>query len=198
MKWGRHWLTFGDSGRIQVVQNKFRIMGSPFLTNLGVVTISIIAMLSGSSAAADFLQLSNDTTIVISADESWEDQDEAVLHFRGHFEIKAPHWTILADQATVYGALNDPRRVVADGSPVQFFYENSNPENNSVTEGEGQHLEYERTIGLIRLFDDAKITNNQSVIRSSEIQYDLKKQKLQAGGPEGVRITVKPDRLRSP
>jgi len=163
------------------------------ITKLGTIATSVLALSTGLDAGADVLQLSNDTIIVVSADESWEELEENVRHFRGNFEIRTPDWAVSADQAVVYGRLDDPERVVADGSPVRFYFENSDSETNAPTEAEGRHLEYEKESGLLRLFGDAKIADDRRLMQSSEMQYDTVQKKLLAGGPEGVKVTVKPD-----
>lgn len=161
------------------------------MTKPRTVAVVIIALSSGYSDAADILQLSNDTTVVVSADDSWEEAEQDILHFRGNFEIRTPRWTVMADQATVYGKLDTPKRVVADGSPVQFFFRNT--ENHSTGEGESRHLEYAREPELLKLSGNVKLTTRGRVMQSSEVQYDVERQKLLAGGPEGVHITVYPD-----
>ena len=158
----------------------------------GAIAITVIALTTGQHAIADILQLSDDTTIVVSADESWEEQEENIQHFRGNFTIRTTNWAVSADQAIVYGRLDNPERVVADGSPVRFIFENAHSGSHSLTEAEGEHLEYEKDLGILRLSGNAKITDDTRLMQSSEIEYDLEQQKLQVAGPEGVHITVAP------
>jgi lipopolysaccharide transport protein LptA len=152
---------------------------------------------AGQGAAADLLQLADDSTIVVSADESWEDIDQGTLHFRGHFEIRTPQWQLTADQATIYGKLEDPQRIVAegadDGTLVYFIYHGSDSNPSATTEGEGQHLEYKKAHSLLTLSGHAKLTNGDQIMRSSTIQYDLKQEQLNAGGDEGVQVIFIPD-----
>ena len=164
------------------------------MTKQTTIAIAIIALTAGHVEAADLPPLSDDSVIIVSADESWEDAERDIIHFRGNFEIRTPHWTVMADLATVYGKLEDPQRIVADGSPVQFIYRRAETGKPSITEGEGQHLEYERERELLRLSGNAKLATGGRVMQSSEIQYDLEQQRLEAGGSEGVRITFDPDR----
>ncbi len=163
------------------------------MTTLRTVAIVIIALISGASEAADVLQLSDDSTIIVSADESWEEAEQDIIHFRGDFELRTPRWSVMSDHATVYGKVDDPKRIVADGSPVQFVFQNSGADDISITEGEGQHLEYDSEAGLLSLSGGAKLTSGRRVMKSSKIQYDVKRERLEAGGPEGVHVTVVPD-----
>ena len=165
---------------------------------LRTIAIIVITFYAGRGASADILQLADDSTIVISADEAWEDNEQDILYFRGHFEIRTPRWQLSAYEATIYGNLDSPQRIVADGSlegrPVQFSFIGSDIEDSGVTTGEGQHLEYEQILGLLTLSGTAKLTSGNRVMRSSKIQYDLEAQQLQAGGEEGVHVTVDPGR----
>jgi len=161
---------------------------------LRTIAIIVITLLAGHGAAADILQLADDSTIVVSADEAWEDTELDTLHFRGHFEIRTPRWRLSAHEATIYGNLDSPQRIVADGTseglPVQFFFLGSDRDNSAGTTGEGQHLEYRQALGLLTLSGAAKLTSGSRVMSSSKIEYDLGSQQLKAGGDEGVRVTV--------
>ena len=165
------------------------------MTNPGTVAIGVLALLTANGAAADVPRLANDSTIIISADESWEDANEDTIHFRGNFELRTPGWAVMAEEATVYGQLDDPKRVVAEGSPVRFIYQKSAAEPGTATYGEGEHLQYDREKELLSLSGNAKLTNGENVMQSSQIRYDLEQQRLEAGGPEGVRITLDPEQV---
>ena len=165
------------------------------MTKLRTVALAIIALYAGQIEAVGILEISDENTILVSADEVWEEPEQEIFHFRGNFEIRTPRWAVTADEATVYGGLDDLERIVAEGSPVHFIFQDPAAENSSITEAEGQHLEYEREPGLLRLFGSAKLVSGGSIMRSSELRYDLERDKLEAGGPEGVQLTVKPERL---
>jgi len=167
------------------------------MTYLRTIAIIVITLQAGQGTAADIFELADDTTIVVSADEAWEDTEQDILYFHGHFEIRTPSWRLSANEATVYGNLDDPQRIVADGvvdgPPVYFFFLGSGLEDSVETAGEGQHLEYEQELGLLTLSGKAKLTSGTRVMQSSKIEYDLEKQQLKAGGAEGVHVTVNPD-----
>lgn len=163
------------------------------MTKPETIAIVLFALYTGPGIAADILHLPTNATIVVSADVASEELEQDIIHFSGNIKIKTPGWSIIADQATVYGKMDRMRRIVADGSPVQFFFRETAADDSPITEGEGLHLEYEKEAGLLRLSGSAKLTNGQRVMRSSEILYDLKQEKLKAGGAEGVQITIKPD-----
>ena len=163
------------------------------MTKLRTVALAIIALYAGHIEAASILEISDENTILVSADEVWEEPGQEIFHFRGNFEIRTPRWAVMADEATVYGRLDGLDRIVAEGSPVQFIFQSSDAENGSITQAEGQKLEYQRELGLLYLSGGAKVASGRSIMRSSEIRYDLERDQLEAGGPEGVRLTAKPE-----
>jgi lipopolysaccharide transport protein LptA len=165
------------------------------MTKLTTVALVVMTFYATHNQAADVLQVSDDATIIVAADESWEEVDQDVIHFRGNIEIRTPRWAVMADRVTVYGKLEDVERIVADGSPVQFIYSKSVLGGATHTEGEGLHLEYLRGSELLSLSGNATLTGDGRIMQSSEISYNLEQQRLEAGGPDGVHITVEPDRV---
>lgn len=162
------------------------------MTQRTAIAIAIICLASVPATAADLRPLSEQSVILVSADEAWEDTDQNAFHFRGNFRIHTPGWTITADVVTIFGALEEPQRLVADGSPVHIVYTRSESGKSYVTDGQGQHLEYVTEQNLLTLTGNAKLSTEGRVMQSSEIQYDLDRQRLDATGPEGVQITIEP------
>jgi len=163
------------------------------MMKLATIAIAIIALTPGHVEAADLSPLPEDNVIIVSADEAWEEAERDIIHFRGNFEIRTPQWTLAADQATVYGELEDPQRVLADGSPVRFAYRHTEAGKPSITQGEGQHLEYDGENELLVLSGNARISTDRRIMQSSEMRYNLQQQNLEAGGSEGVQITIEAD-----
>jgi lipopolysaccharide transport protein LptA len=163
------------------------------MTKLTTVALVVITLYASNNEAADDLRPSDDATIIVAADESWEDLGEEIIYFSANVEIRTPRWTLRADRVAVYGNLEDPERIVADGSPVQFTYSKSASDDDTQTRGEGLHLEYLCRLALISLSGNATLTGDRQIMQSSEIRYDLERQRLEAGGPDGVQITVEAD-----
>jgi len=163
------------------------------MSKLTTVALVVIALYASHNEAADVFRLPDDATIIVAADESWEDVDQDIVHFRGNIEIRTPGWTLMADRVTVYGKLEDAERIVADGSPVHFAYSNSAANGDGHMEGEGLHLEYVSDSALLSLSGNAVLTGDRKIMRSSEIRYDLERQNFEASGPEGVHITIEAD-----
>jgi len=163
---------------------------------LRTIVVIVISLLAGGSGAADILQLADNSTIVVSADEAWEEPGKDILHFRGHFEIRTPNWRLTADQATVYGGLDKLQRIVAasadGGTPVHFLFHGSESDDVPDTVGEGQFLEYDKTINMLSLSGNATLVSGVRSMRSDRIQYDLVNQMFTADGGSGVHVTVDP------
>ena len=168
------------------------------MTYRTTIAIAVFALAAAPPGAADIPVLSDDSVIIVAADESWEADSQDAFYFRGNFEIRMPKWTLMADLATVYGTMDDPSSVVADGSLVNFAYHYTEAGKPSTIEGEGRHLEYDREHNLLRLSGDAKISTDRRILQSSEVTYNLNTRKLEAGGPEGVHITIQPDDAGNP
>ena len=171
------------------------------MTYLRTIAAIVVFLPAVIVKAAELLHLSDDTTIVISADEAWEDIEQDILHFRGHFEIQTPSWQLQAHQASIYGKLDDPQRIVADGitagPPVRFSYQSQIGEDATRTDGEGQHLEYEKERNLLTLNGNAVLTSGRKVMRSNHIEYNLGTEQLNAGRGEGVQVTVDPKEVEN-
>ncbi len=166
------------------------------MTYLRTIAVIVICLPVTTSLAADPLYLANDSTIVVSADEAWEDPEQDVLHFRGNFDIRTPNWQLQADRASIYGKLSNLQRILADGTidgvPVRFSYQDQTVENATRTKGEGQHLEYDSERHLLILSGSAVLTSGTRNMQSSRIQYNLETEQFDAGGDEGVHVTVTP------
>jgi lipopolysaccharide export system protein LptA len=160
------------------------------MTKFTTVALVVIALYAGHNEAADVLRLSDNDTIVVAADESWEDLYQDIIHFRGNVEIQTTAWAVKADRVIIYGKLEDVERIVADGSPLYFMVSRSAAGEDDPVVGEGQQLEYRKSSGKLSLSGNAILSGEGQTIRSSEIHYDLEQQKVEAGGPEGVHITV--------
>lgn len=163
------------------------------MTKLTTVALVVICLFTTSSESADELRPSDDATIIISADESWEDIAEDVFYFSANVNIRTPGWSLQADKVTVYGNLEDPERIVADGTPVQFAFSKAGSADDPDIRGTGSHLEYLCGPEVIKLSGDARLTGDRQIMRSDEISYDLVQEKLLAGGPDGVHIRVEAD-----
>jgi len=131
-------------------------------------------------------------TVSIQADEAWEDEQPDIVHFDGHFLMRAGNWSVSADQATLYGKLDDPKTLVLLGAPARVLViENVSGQDREIS-GTAPEIEYQRTTNVVTLHGGAVLSRNGEVLSSEEIRYDIDLDQYQAQGPGGVRIEVEP------
>ena len=126
-------------------------------------------------------------TIIVRADRAWEEEDSReVLHFAGNFELLSPDWELTADEADMFGPIDDPQRIVARGDPAVVTILN---EDETVV-GEGGTVEYVRDTDILTLTDDARIVSEKISMKSAEIVYDLGARRLKSSGTTGVEMIL--------
>jgi lipopolysaccharide transport protein LptA len=142
--------------------------------------------------ASELPALDDQDTIVVTADQAWESEDGDSLSFAGNFILNAPDFHVASDTAVIHGPVEDPNRIVAEGSPVRFWV--ADPESGGRTEGTGRRLEFDRNTDLIRLAGDAVLEDDRTVMRSSALEYNTATRRLVTSGSGGVEIVTNPSR----
>ncbi len=145
---------------------------------------------AGAPVAATGAQGIDKETIVIRADRAWEEPDtEQVLHFEGDFELISPDWELRADEADLYGPLDDPERIVARGLPAVVTILSA----DETVVGEGRTIEYQRDTDVLTLTEDARVIGEKVSMKSARIVYDLGAERLVTSGTEGVEMVLERD-----
>lgn len=151
-------------------------------------------LLSASIACADDrLRLADRDTVVIHATEAWEGSLDNVFHIRGNIEIRAPDWAILADTATLQGSLDNPDRIVVEGSPARIRIQLKNGE---AIEGSSSRIEYDRAQDTLDLAGDAQLLQGGQSVSSSSIEYLLDRRTYRTSGGKRVRTILEPNGRR--
>ena len=136
-----------------------------------------------------------DEPIVIRADRAWEAAaDETaggvggqVLHLQGNFEMRGPDWRVTADSAEVRGPVQDPDQLIIIGAPAQIHFTDDDGDTAS---GEGERIVYWRQREVLELHGNAVLKSGDLSLSSSKIVYDLKAERLQSSGDDGVQFTL--------
>lgn len=151
-----------------------------------------VAMLAPTMAAyAAKLTLPSERPIVVRADSASNDPETNVTVFRGHFELQGTDWPMQADEATVYGPLEDPQRVVVLGHPARIWVKRNGIDRD--IEAQAREIEYTRGLDVLRLRGNARvIESGRNQLAGDHFEYDLKTNKVKQGGP--VRISILPKR----
>jgi lipopolysaccharide transport protein LptA len=164
--------------------NSIRIL---ILIALPVLAFPLLA------AAERISGFSSGDTVTIHSREAWEDEEPDIIHFSGGFELTASDWRLSADQATLYGKLDDPETVVLTGSPAHILVNTDSRGRSETVAGEAARIVYQRVTNSIRLEGGALLSRDENTMRGGEIEYDIEKDRIRAGGDEGVHIQVTPD-----
>ncbi|MCH8057045.1 MAG: hypothetical protein IIB78_04145 [Proteobacteria bacterium] len=132
-------------------------------------------------------------TISIQAENAWEDVAPDTIHFSGHFELKAHNWYLSADQATLYGDLDDPETAILTGSPANIQLETISHGRLETITGKAARIVYRRITNSISLEGGASLSRAGQTMQSEEIEYDIDQDRIHAGGSQGVHILVQPE-----
>ena len=157
------------------------------------LAIACFACLLGLSVAAiEPIKPGKGDTIVVRADQAWEDPDKSITYYRGDFELSTPDWSVQADEATVYGPLNHPDRVLLSGAPARIWI--SQPEKSKTVQGVGAQIEYLLSADTVTLTGDAELRDGDNTINSESIVYDVKTDSYSAGQQGPVKVSFFPDK----
>jgi lipopolysaccharide transport protein LptA len=148
---------------------------------------------------ADSPVFNSDDTITITAERGWEGDEADVIHFSGNFELHAPDWSMAGDTAVVYGKLDNPDRVVVEGSPARVSFlrnEDENPDDVDEQErvdGVANFVEYLRATDKLTMRGAANLIRKDSTLTSQIIEYDVETDRYSASGEGGINIQYNPE-----
>jgi lipopolysaccharide transport protein LptA len=131
-------------------------------------------------------------TVTVRADEAWEDPKTEAVHFRGNFEIRASDWSVTANEAALYGPLDDPDRVVAVGR-ARIRLNSGEQQTRKPVNGEADRIEYQRASDRVTLIGNARLHKRDNTMQAARIEYDRANDSFRAGGKGGgVQIMFTP------
>lgn len=151
---------------------------------------SLVLAVAGHTAEERISGPSQDDTVIIKAREAWEDEAPDTVHFRGDFHLETHDWTVSADQATLYGKLDDPETVVLTGMPALITIHSAKSGRNRAVSGEAARIVYEKEPNRILMEGGARLSSDDSVLRGEEIEYRINDDRINAAGKSGVRIRI--------
>jgi len=154
-----------------------------------LLTSAVLAV-AGNAAEERISGPSQGDTVIIKAREAWEDEAPDTIHFRGDFQLETHDWTVFADQATLYGKLDDPETVVLTGLPALITIRSTTSGESREVTGEADRIVYEKEQNSVLMEGGASLSSNDSVLRSEEIEYRIDDDRINAGGDSGIRIRI--------
>ena len=99
---------------------------------------------------------------------------------------------LTAEHATLYGRIDDPDRVVLNGSPARINLTHVVRNRTETVRAEAQEIVYERESAVVRLTGDASLAEGGNVLYSHSIAYEIKTDRFRSEGKMGVQIRVPP------
>lgn len=137
-------------------------------------------------------RLGREDVVSIRADTAWEDIEPDTVHFEGNFRMQVRDWLVLADRATLHGKLDDPDRIMLEGSPARLELSYTLGERTEIIRGEASKIVYDRKTAQIRLSGDARMSQDDKLLHSSEIDYDINTDRFRTQGATGINVRVDP------
>lgn len=136
--------------------------------------------------------ITSEDMVALRADQAWEAIEPDTLHFAGHFEMRVGDIVLHADRATLYGQLNDPDRLVLEGSPARLSVSQTKNDGVKTIQAQAHEMRYERESNLMLLNGAARLTQGDSVLVSERIEYDISTDRFRTEGQTDVQIDVSP------
>lgn len=87
-----------------------------------------------------------------------------------------------SDKAVVQFRNSEVRRITMTGNPAEF--EQKRPDSGLVTRGHAKQMVYEATDGVVRLMEDAWISDGGKEIKTPQLVYDIRKAEIRSTGNE--------------
>ena len=112
--------------------------------------------------------------------------------FRGKVRITMPDGSLSSDEARINFVGNLISTAVITGSPARF----EQKRDKGIARGRAARIEYEPGAGIVRLADDAWLSEGNNEISGRTLVYNMRDQKVLADadqqGTQRVRITINP------
>ena len=153
----------------------------------------VMMMLQSLSLSGDQeFSVSNEDMVSIHADKAWEDIEPDTAQFAGHFNMRVRDMQLTAERATLHGNIDDPDRVVLNGSPARIKLSHTVRNRKETVQAEAQEIVYERESAMVRLTGGARLSEGDNVLFSNSIAYEIKTDRFRSEGDLGVQIKVPP------
>lgn len=121
--------------------------------------------------------------------------DNATWEFIGKVRIVMPNGGLRSDLAKVQFRNNVISSARIEGKPAEF--EQQRPKNAQPARGRARTIDYDVTTNLVKLSNEAWLSDGRNEITGNELVYNLADQKVRAqakpgDGTSGIRITIRP------
>jgi len=106
--------------------------------------------------------------------------------FTGNVRITMPDGSLASDEARIEFVSDAIATAQITGAPAVF----EQRRDNRVAHGRAQHIDYDFAAATVQLRDDAQLSDGEKQLSGQMIVYDMRQQRLRAGGPNGGPVTL--------
>jgi len=163
--------TLGTCGKINVNAKKggaqFKGGGSTQLTDVTITADGCDMEIKANSIQTTSLDL--------------EDSDWTL---NGNVRIRSDQQQskLSSDRAVVQFRNSEIQRITMTGNPAEF--EQKRPDSGVITRGHAKQMVYEASAGVVRLVEDAWISDGGKEIKTPQLVYDIRKAEIRSTGTE--------------
>ena len=157
--------------------------------------LPLMLLVSMQSGPAGSLSFNSDDTIMITAERGWEGDEANIIHFSGNFALQAPDWSMAGDTAVVYGKIDNPDRVVVEGSPARILFlrnDDENADEQDKVEGAANSIEYLRATDKLIMRGNVSLFRQDSELTGQMIEYEVDTDRYSATGESGINFQFNP------
>ena len=131
--------------------------------------------------------------MVIEADRAELNDGEGISIYHGNVRVTQGTLVLTGETMTVYNKGDDVEKVVMDGTPATYKQRPDNKDRD--VHAKALRMEYYTSPEYIIMLKQAEVEQEGDLLRSERIEYDVAKDKVNAGTDEPnerVRITIQP------
>lgn len=129
----------------------------------------------------------------IEADRVELDDATGISTYHGSVKVSQGSMVLTGDLMTIHSADNEIRSVLVDGTPATYRQRPDNKDQD--VRARSLRMEYYTEPERIIMLKEAEVTQEGNVLRSERIEYDVVRDKVNAGTDqpnERVHITIQP------
>lgn len=166
----------------------------------GIASLMLCIILLSPHLAA--LDSDRDQPIQIEADVAVRDESAGETRYEGNVILTQGSLRITADMISIKHDSAAADKIVAIGRPATLVQKPAS--DQSPVDASARQIEYIRSEDLVRLIDEARITQDGSVLSGDSIEYQVTQKKVKAvgspdtGGEGRVEVVIPPENLRRP
>ncbi|MEX1274209.1 MAG: lipopolysaccharide transport periplasmic protein LptA [Gammaproteobacteria bacterium] len=134
----------------------------------------------------------NDQEISLSADNQLLDRQRGIATYRGNVHVTRGGMEIRGDELILHFNDDELAGATVLGDPVRFKHVHG--DDRPATEAEAHELNYDATIGEVRLRGAVRVTQSGNEFLSEDLRYDVNTERIVAAGESDsrIRVTIQP------